>query len=471
MSSRSHPLDPSGGDSPVLNPADLDQETRRFMQTATIEPAEAVDEAERRRHRFGKTHWAVADQVLISATNFILMILLARGLSNEAFGGFSLIYSVLLFANALQSALVTQAHNVLGVRYRGEEYARYTTSAAIFQLVLVASICLLALVAWAFARISALAEAPLLLALVPAILGWQLQEFARRVLYTERRLAAAFANDLVSYGCQSLVIAALWWMESLTAPLALYALATTSAAAALLGGWQIRGSLRRRVDPAAFRENWHYGKWLTASAFVGHWLSAESFTNMAAAMLGVASAGILRAVNLVFGPTRVLYYVFLTMLPIRFSRTLADEGEPALRAQLKKVYLAAIPMIGGYCLLVAVFAEPLLWLFYGDKYAGNGAVLTLYAALTFLVFMSMIVTAALLANRQTRHVFLSQLLSGVLAIPVGATLIHAVGVRGAVLGMIASNLALYAILNFFLTRSAAPSPSVPREEPSGAIAP
>jgi Na+-driven multidrug efflux pump len=98
-------------------------------------------------------------------------------------------------------------------------------------------------------------------------------------------------------------------------------------------------------------------------------------------------------------------------------------------------------------------------------------VLALYAALTFLVFMSMIVTAALLANRQTRHVFLSQLLSGVLAIPVGATLIHAVGVRGAVLGMIASNLALYAILNFFLTRSVARPPSVPREEPSGAIAP
>ena len=436
------------------------------MGIAAIEPTGAGDEAERRRHRFGKTHWAVADQVLISGTNFLLMILLARGLSTEAFGGFSLIYSVLLFANALQSALVTQAHNVLGVRYQGEEYARYTTSAAIFQLVLVASLSLLALAAWTFAHISALSEAPLLLALVPSILGWQLQEFARRVLYTERRLAAAFANDLISYGCQSLVIASLWWMEALTAPLALYALAATSAVAAIVGGWQIRGSLCRRVDPAAFRENWHYGKWLTASAFVGHWLSAEAFTYMAAAMLGVAAAGILRAVNLVFGPTRVLYYVFLTMLPIRFSRTLAEDGAPALRAQLRKVHLVAIPTIGGYCLLVAVFAEPLLRLFFGDKYAGNGSVLMLYAALTFFVFMSMIVTAALLANRQTRHVFLSQLLAGVLAIPVGATLIYAVGVRGAVLGMIANNLALYAILNFYLSRSVAPSPSVPREERS-----
>lgn len=117
--------------------------------------------------RLGKVPWAVADQLLISATNFVTMVLLARGLSREDFGRFTLVYSILMFANALQSALVTQAHNVLGATRHGEDYDRYTTSTAIGQILLAAIAALLSLVAWAGACVAAPDAAPLLLALAP----------------------------------------------------------------------------------------------------------------------------------------------------------------------------------------------------------------------------------------------------------------------------------------------------------------
>ena len=47
---------------------------------------------------------------------------------------------------------------------------------------------------------------PMLMAIVPSIVAWQLQEFVRRVMYTEGRFAAAFWNDVVSYGGQLLVV-------------------------------------------------------------------------------------------------------------------------------------------------------------------------------------------------------------------------------------------------------------------------
>ncbi len=210
----------------------------------------------------GKAPWAVADQLLISATNFATMVLLARGLSQEAFGSFTLIYSVLLFANSLQSGLITQPHNILGIARHGEDYTCYTTSTAVSQLFFGAVAALAVLAAWAVARCAAWSVAPLLLTLAPSIVFWQLQEFVRRILYTEGRLAAAFVNDSISYGGQALAIAALWWLDGLTAPLALGALAATSAIAAALGGWQIRGSLAGRIDPSVCAENWHFGKWL-----------------------------------------------------------------------------------------------------------------------------------------------------------------------------------------------------------------
>lgn len=74
----------------------------------------------------GKSPWAVADQLLISATNFATMVLLARGLSQEAFGSFTLIYSVLLFANSLQSGLITLPHNILDTARHGEDYTAVT---------------------------------------------------------------------------------------------------------------------------------------------------------------------------------------------------------------------------------------------------------------------------------------------------------------------------------------------------------
>ena len=148
----------------------------------------------------GGAPWAVADQMAISAANFVMVVLLARGLSQADFGGFTLVYSVLLFANSLQSGLVTQPHNILGATRRGTDYLRFTTSTAVSQLVLAALVSALGMAAWVLAVLVGWDAAPLLLAMAPAMAAWQLQEFVRRVLYTEGRLAAALANDLVSYG-------------------------------------------------------------------------------------------------------------------------------------------------------------------------------------------------------------------------------------------------------------------------------
>jgi O-antigen/teichoic acid export membrane protein len=411
----------------------------------------------------GKAPWAVGDQMVISAANFATMVLLARGLSRGEFGDFTLVYSALLFANSLQSGLVTQPHNILGATRRGEDYLRYTTSTAASQALLAAVGALLCLVAWGVARMAAWDVAPLLLALAPAMAAWQLQEFARRVLYTEGRVAAAFANDLLSYGGLALAIAALWRQGVLTGPHALYSHAAAFALAGILGCWQLRRRLTGGFDLSVVRENWHFGKWLAAGDIVGQWLSTQLFVYLAAAMLGAAAAGILKAVHTVFGPTRVLIYVFNTLLPIRFARTLADEGKPALHAQLIAAFLAAVPLLGGYCLLAAVFSGPLLRLLYGSTYAGYPSVLALYAAFTFISHSIIIISAALRAQRLSRFIFTSRLSSTLMTAPFGCLLIHALGIHGAVLGMILTASVL-SCLSWRAYRRAAPAGPVPSND-------
>src|SRR5688572_14738900 len=199
-----------------------------------------------------KGSWGIADQALISATNFVTMVLLARGLGPAAFGAFSLVYGGMLFVNSLQGALILQPHSVLCAARKGQQYADYTTSTGVAQLLSATAAALLALTAGIVSTFAAWPAAHLFFAFTPCIVAWQLHEFVRRVLYDEGRFRAAFANDVIGYGGQTAAIAGLWATQALTPPLALYAITATSLVAAVTGAWQLRASLAGRISPSVF---------------------------------------------------------------------------------------------------------------------------------------------------------------------------------------------------------------------------
>jgi O-antigen/teichoic acid export membrane protein/thymidylate kinase len=401
---------------------------------------------------FAQMPWALADQVLLSLTNFITIVLLARGFTREALGEFTLVYSILLFYNTIQAGVVTQPHNILGAFRLGRrdgDYKRYTSTTLLSQVILGGTASLLSLLAWAIAMRLHWGIAPLLLALAPALLAWQFLEFARRVLYTEGRIAAAMAIDVLACVFQVAGIAWLWRQDSLTSPAALNMIAVASFFGAAFGFWHIRHRIAKDVSFAFIRENWHFGKWIVGGEIVGNWLSVQLFVYLSAAMLGAAAAGILRAVHTIFGPARILADFLCTMLPIHFSRVLNTQGRTGLHSQLILCHLVAVPLLGGYCLLVAVFAQPLLRLLYGDRYADFGVVLAVYSLAAFASYMMMIVAAALRARRSTRALFNGQLVGSLIALPIGWVSIRLFGISGTALGMLFS----YALITLLLWRA------------------
>ena len=385
-----------------------------------------------------KGSWGIADQMLISATNFVTMVLLARGLGPAAFGVFSLVYGAMLFVNSLQGALIVQPHSVLSAARKGQEAIDYTMSTAVGQVLFAG---LAAVISAAAGGVSYLAGWPtthLLLALAPCIAAWQLQEFTRRVLYDERRLSAAFANDVISYGGQTVAVAALWAWDLLTAPVALYAIMGTSALAAAVGLWQLRASLAGRFSASVFTENWRFGKWL-AGAEIGYWVSSQLYMYLTGILVGTAATGVLRAGYVIFGPTRIFGFFLRTVLPNRFARTLASEGDEAMHAQVRLVWTVAAPLMAAYCLLIAVFADPLVRLLYGPEFAGHSMVVVLFSVSAFIALMTCVISSALRAKRLSRHLFVSQAYASLVAVPVGWALIKLWGVEGAVVGMVLTN--------------------------------
>jgi O-antigen/teichoic acid export membrane protein/thymidylate kinase len=406
-----------------------------------------------------KWSWGVADQGLISATNFVTMVLLARGLGPASFGAFSLVYGALLFANGIQGALILHPHSVLSAARIGRDYRDYTASTGVAQLLLSAAAVLLAA---AVGCVSALAQWPLtptIFALAPCIIAWQAHEYVRRVLYDERRLRGAFWNDAVCYGGQTMAVAGLWAMEALTAPLALWAMAAASAAAAAVGARQIRTSLTGRVSLPLLAENWRLGKWLTG-AEVGYWASSQTYLYLTGLLVGSAAAGVMRAAYVIFGPVRILGFFLRAVLPNSFARALAGDGKAAMHEQVKSVWSGVAPLTAAYCLLAAVFADPLVRVLYGNQFAGHSRVVALYAVFAFVALMTSVITSALRAGRLARHLFISQLWATALALPVGWVLIAHLGIEGAVVGMILTNLVV-GLSNYLAYRREQLAPAAP----------
>lgn len=391
----------------------------------------------RRPRMLGLGGWGLTDQALISATNFVTMVFVARALGPASFGSFALVYTILLFSTELQGALVTQPHNVLGAGLSGSSYSRYTRSTAVSQILLAGLLGSLALAAGLAARSVGWHSGTLLLALAPAIVTWLSQEFVRRVLYTERRIRAVLLNDVVSYGGQASLIAALASIGRLDGPSALLALSATSALAVPLGLWQLRGSFRGSAQRVDVGGNWEFGKWL-AAGLLAYWCASQVYLYLTAAIAGSAAAGLLKAALVLMGPLNVLLVFMDTALPILFVRARAASGEEGFRSQLRDAVVVTAPIVATYCTLVAVLAVPLLRRVYGERYAAaHTALLPLLAVNYLVIYASRLGSAALRARRRTQPIFRGHLYAALFAVCAGWLLVRFGGVEGAALGMAA----------------------------------
>jgi O-antigen/teichoic acid export membrane protein len=391
------------------------------------------------RDKLRADFFGLADQALISATSLVTMVLLARSLRPAEFGTFTLAYTGLLLANSMQTAFVTSPHNVIGSTKESDRYVVFTSTIAAAQLASAGCVALAVLVVGIVIGFFGIGSAALFAALAAALFCWQLQEFLRRVLYTEGKISGAFINDLYSYAGQSLAIAVLWRTSFLTATTALLAIAVSSAVGVAIGLFQLKRSLRLHIDRAVFFEQWDFGKWLAAGE-TGYWLSSTIYTYIAAALLGTAASGGLKAAQVILGPLNILLFYLDVMLPIRFSKAWTNGTEQALPRAVRTAYLTTMPFVVGYCVLAGAFAPSLLRIAYGSDYTHFATVVIIVAATCLLSYLGRVLTAALQARRMTQAVFHTHLAAAIFTVALGWLFVEKLGVAGAALGIGLSSL-------------------------------
>jgi len=246
--------------------------------------------------------WGVGDQALSSLTNFLMGILVARSVSPEDFGAFSLAFAVYVLALVTSRGLTGEPLLVRHSHTTDEDW-RWATASASGLALGIGVLGTIVTIALAVVVRGALGEAFVALAIVfPGLL---LQDVWRYAFATRARPMLAFVTDLVwaVVLLPSLFILSATGQTSLAWPILVWGVSALLSALVAIGIGRILPSLRQAS--AWFRRSRDLGLRYATEALMA--LAPTQLTLFVlGAVGGLASTGALRGAMLLLGPIQML---------------------------------------------------------------------------------------------------------------------------------------------------------------------
>ena len=302
---------------------------------------------------------SIVSQAVVSGSNFLTGIIIAKATGVSEFGVFSLIAATVLGLQGVQQALITGP--LLFMSRVGEEDNDRISQYFMLQVLLSAPLAVGAAIALAIFLHQWSTDQ--LLGIVGAVFFLQMQEFSRARLYIDLRANDVLVLDIVNHGMRLALLLLLWHLESLTVSSAFLVLALASGITSL--------RVVRRVTPQTFRicadlakRSFQYGRWLLVES-LAHYLSIPLYLYFSSALLShEATGGLSAAISLLNMPNVLVLGLMNLAVPMA-RRKLMNEGYEAWRSQLIStgavvtaisVFLYAVISASGSFLLVTVYS-------------------------------------------------------------------------------------------------------------------
>ncbi|MCK4901050.1 MAG: hypothetical protein KAS38_19875 [Anaerolineales bacterium] len=391
---------------------------------------------------------AAVDQGIISLSNFLATIMLARNVSPTELGVYGVGFIALRLVRAFQEGLVVQPLNVFGAGMKTSAFRRYATSVSLIQVILaLATAAVAAMGGWVLTAIGNDTAGPALFALWSAFLWWQLHEYIRRMLYTRGAVLQAVIITSVSNIVRVGLMA--WWISegTLTGIGGLYAIAWGSLVGILPGLWFTRAYWTKHPFNIinTWRHNWDFGRWITGG-IIANWVSVEFYPILTAGMVSFAAVGAYRALQNIVAPIHLLLRALDTYLTPRAAMSFRKKGYPELNRTLRLAYLVTFIPVIGLLALGILFREQLLYLLYGKTYLVYSQGILLMALYYALWYAYWPLQSAFKAARLSRPIFLANMAAIATMFTIGILAIRAWDVYGTIAGQALNALVINLVL-------------------------
>lgn len=335
----------------------------------------------------GRRNQTIADQILVSGSNFATGIILVRGLGLEQFGVFTVAYALILLANNVQlSFIVSPMITLAALSEDGEPRMRYLRGMFGVQLwfcgivtVLAAIVCGVFL--WFEPQFGGVRLVP---AFLLSFVAYLMQDWLRRYYFAAGKSQHSVWNDMVSYVVQAVILLVLWRTHLLSVNSAFWTIAITSAVAFLMGLAIEKIGLSRNEIRDAWQRSRGQSRDLAIASQL-QWLVYQGAMLIGAGVLGAEAAGSVRATQNVVGPVNVAYQAMENLVPLKAGEEMRRGGIPRVAKFLFRFGAQGFVVLAVLFLIIGLFSREFLSFFYGHKVGVYHGVLDLQLVY-FLMF-------------------------------------------------------------------------------------
>jgi O-antigen/teichoic acid export membrane protein len=398
--------------------------------------------------------FTLADQAVVSGSNFLLTIILTRALGLEQYGSFALIWIVVLFNLSMHQSLIGLPLINFGTNTQGKESEKFFSNMFSFHLVYaVAAALLTSLFVWLLGMTFPKWELNELCLLIPLCTFFFLNhEYFRKRFFTKSQPNKALILDAIAYLPQVISFTILGVINSLSVHLALIIVSVSFLLSSLFGLWshsKVTFSLNNVIP--IIRNQWNFSRWLLSSSIL-HWLTGNLFLVAVGATIGTSAVGAIKIIQNLMGVLNVFFITLENYVPVSAVKLFAVEGRKSLITYLSRVSVKGMIFTFLVVSLLAVFSEPIIRFVYGEMYLEYKELIYGFGVIYLIVFIVLILQIAIRTLQSTKDIFISQVISAIFCILIASPVVHLFGIQGVIIGMAISQIVKGAWYIFSINR-------------------
>jgi O-antigen/teichoic acid export membrane protein len=397
---------------------------------------------------------AILDYGLISGSNFVLGVLLARWLSPREYGAYALVFSLFILVGFLYQSLLLEPLSVFSGTLFHDNLRGYLRTTLWIHWALSLVMCVVLGAAAGLtqvighASLLAVSLAGMTIA-TPFILAHGL---GRRGFYLKLSPGPAAFGSI--FYCVMVIggvflVYRLGWLTSFSAFLVMGCAAFVSSIVMVF-------QLHAALPPASGRpelgstckKHWEYGRWALGTCVVG-WIPNYIYIPLVSGFSGMAAAGELRALMNLAAPV-LQTYAALSMLFLPYAARVQSGTGRSEAASLNR-RLAGLFVAGSlvYWAVLIPLKLPLFHFLYAGKYIESAYLIPLFALETTIWSASLGPAILLRAMESPRSLFIANSAASLVAVLFGVPATRYFGLPGVIWSMICANF-LYVVVAFVL---------------------
>ena len=443
----------------------LDPELSDGAGIAANELAESEGEPSGKFRRWiTKGGLAILDQGLISGSNFLVSLLLARWLAQDQYGAFSVAFSVFLLLSYVYQSFLAEPQAVFSGSTYSKSLRGYLKTLLGMHLILTLfGLVLLGGAAGIAAAMGKEGGLPGALAGVaiasPCILFfWLMRRSFYMNLAPARATVGAFIYFVVVTG--GLVFA---YKHALMSPFSAYLL---MALGALGTGFFLLSQINKVLSPdtetpptrsQAWHKHWEYGRWALAVSVVT-WIPYYMYYPLVSMFGGMAQAGQLRALMNLSLPMEQSYTALSILFLPYAARICRQQGLSASGPLVRRITMLFVGGAIAYWAILIPFKTQVFHLLYGGKYMEVAHFIPFVAIGTTLWSAAFGPAILLRAIESPDSIFWARLAASILSLLVGVPATKWWGLWGVVFSLIVANIAAFLISMYILQRKSTSAP-------------